>query len=234
MKDSQTDFLNNEHNKAEFIKLLTKYFRAEGVAVIQAEADADTDIVATALREAEFKTVTVAADDTDILVLLIHHHCSQPNSVYLQSQTVNKKTGRCARISIQEVRAKLGEQVCRQLPAIHAVGGCDTTSGIFGIGKGTILKRITDNAGSVDLTDILQDPLATLSDVVNAGLKLLLMIYGAQVDGSLNSLRYTVFCHMSATSLARPKPQKLPPTENAAKYHVMSTSTGSSVGFSEV
>jgi len=38
---------------------------------------------------------------------------------------------------------------------------------------------------------------------------------------SLNTLRYAMYCKMVTVSLLQPKPQKLPPTVNAAKFHIM-------------
>ena len=36
----------------------------------------------------------------------------------------------------------LGSEVCRLLPFAHALAGCDTTSRLFGIGKGVDLRRL--------------------------------------------------------------------------------------------
>ena len=221
VSDSQQAFLANQHNKIQFIRLLSERFRKEGVSVIQAKGDADTDIVSTALHEAHSKTVTVAADDTDIFILLLHHHSPQLHDIHLLSQTVNKKSGKCASISIRELHKKLGRETCRQLPAIHAIGGCDTTSGLFGVGKGTVFRKLTMDMKFVHQTAVLQDPDASIVDVLKAGMTLMLAIYGVKSDGSLNDTRYRMFCNMAASSLSRPKPQKLPPTEGAAKYHIM-------------
>jgi len=44
----QQAFFANFRNKADFINLLSSYLCREGFAVIQTEADGDTDIVAAA------------------------------------------------------------------------------------------------------------------------------------------------------------------------------------------
>ena len=36
----------------------------------------------------------------------------------------------------------LGSEVCLLLPFAHALAGCDTTSRLFGIGKGVDLRRL--------------------------------------------------------------------------------------------
>jgi len=85
---SQQAFLSNQHNKSGFITLLHDFFKDK-------VEDADMVIVQTALDEAQCHTVTVAADDTDILVLvlLLYHQSDQLQNINLLSQTANKKTG---------------------------------------------------------------------------------------------------------------------------------------------
>ena len=197
--DNQQAFLGNQHNKIGFIRVLSDCFRQDGYAVVQSKGDADKDIVAMAINEPQCSSVTaVAADGIDILVLLLYHYSPQLHDIHMLSQTVNKKTGNYPSISIQKVQQQLGESVCRQLPAIHAIGGCDTTSGIYGIGKGTVLRRLT-RAGDFSVqTSVLN---ASLDDVCSSGMILMLAIYGTKSEKSLNSLRYSMFCNMAASSV---------------------------------
>jgi hypothetical protein len=44
-----------------------------------------------------------------------------------------------------------GPLVCKLLPAMHALTGCDTTSSFFGIGKKTVLKTLKDNIDALNL-----------------------------------------------------------------------------------
>ena len=57
-----------------------------GCLVYQAESDADTLIVSTALDLDSEKHVVVAADDTDILVLLCYHWNHDLESIYLSTE----------------------------------------------------------------------------------------------------------------------------------------------------
>jgi len=50
---------------------------------------------------------------------------------------------------------------------------------------------------------------------------LLALIYGGSATDELNSLRYKTYMHVSATSSQLFRPEKLPPTENAAKFHIL-------------
>ena len=42
----------------------------------------------------------------------------------------------------QPVKKQLKDVICRNMLFIHAILGCDTTSSVFGIGKGLALKKI--------------------------------------------------------------------------------------------
>jgi len=166
----QYAFLANVNTKVQFIALLSSSLKIAGFVVIQAEAEADTDIVEAALeRSRAGNSVAVAADDTDILVLLMYHLSDDMNDVCLVSQSRTKKTGNFKETSIRQI----DKQACKQLLAVHAIGGCDTTSAIFGIGKGTVLKRLCQVTHYVGLTSVLQDRNSQLDDVIAAGLELL-------------------------------------------------------------
>ena len=47
-------------------------------------------------------------------------------------------------INVSAVQMKIGNSACERILAVHAMGGCDTTSAIFGLGKGTVFSKITD------------------------------------------------------------------------------------------
>ncbi|CAG9769757.1 unnamed protein product [Ceutorhynchus assimilis] len=70
----QVDFLKNSQNKTQFINILRTYFEDVGITVHQAPRDADYLITMTAVELSMIKKhVTVVSEDTDIMVLLIHH-----------------------------------------------------------------------------------------------------------------------------------------------------------------
>ena len=84
---SREDFLSNGSNKQQLISLLAKRLREEGHTVRQCESDADTKIVDAALKIASLgQIVTVVADDTDILILLLYFWSSEMAAVYMRSE----------------------------------------------------------------------------------------------------------------------------------------------------
>jgi len=87
-------------------------------------------------RAAESPT-TVVGEDTDLLVLLICHPDQESHTLYMQS---DKKKGKKFRVwDIHWFQRSLGTEMSSLLSFAHAIGGCDTTSHLFGIGKGVPL-----------------------------------------------------------------------------------------------
>jgi len=71
---SQSAFLMNASNKQGFVELLVQHLQDNGITAFQAQDDANTVIICTALNIAtKGEPVTMVADDTDILMLLVHH-----------------------------------------------------------------------------------------------------------------------------------------------------------------
>ena len=94
-----------------------------------ADEEGDTDVII--VRRVLDKTVTskapikAVADDTDIVVLLLHHATSE---IYMETKQ--------HKFSINVAREVLVREMCMCLPSVHAMSGCDTTSAFLGDGKG--------------------------------------------------------------------------------------------------
>ena len=78
-------------------------------------------------------------DDTDLLVLLLPHMPPQSKDIFFASDRKKNTKGRVW--NVKEVKSKLDTFICKHKPFLHAFLGCDTTSHLFGIGKGSILTR---------------------------------------------------------------------------------------------
>jgi len=79
--------LSNIANKIRFISLLNDILREQNIKTALASADTDTDIASAALHlAATGQVVAVAADDTDVLVLLVHHMISSMEDIYFAYQ----------------------------------------------------------------------------------------------------------------------------------------------------
>ena len=79
------------------------------------------------------RDVCVVADDTDILVLLLHHFKSDNNTIFMKTSS--------RLINIALMQKELQPQLKEQLLFLHALTGCDTTSKPYGIGKITAMAK---------------------------------------------------------------------------------------------
>ena len=68
--------------------------------------------------------------------------------------------------------------------------------------------------------DVIGSKDASHTKVTEAGVTILKHIYGGKSNKNLNHLRYTMYMNMTARSSVKPCPEQLPPTDNAAMYHI--------------
>jgi 5'-3' exonuclease len=134
-------FMSNSHNKQAFINMLCEKLNEHDIRYKNAVDDADLLIAQTAVDCVLSSEVIVIGEDTDLLVLLIHHVNQQCKWVIFKSDkmAINNKN---ENMNIQQTKDFLGEDICHLLPFLHSLTGCDSTSRLFGIGKGIALKRL--------------------------------------------------------------------------------------------
>ena len=78
-------FLSDKSNEQNFINQLGIKLQASGCTVIHAEEDADRLIVETAVESPFNHPTIVVADDTDVLILLIHYAPTSSQGLFLQN-----------------------------------------------------------------------------------------------------------------------------------------------------
>ena len=133
------DFLSNVENKQAMIDLIAKCLKQKGCHVIQAEGDADVDIVKAAVSMSGYKSTTLIGEDTDLLILLLYHATlKDSHELYFRSDKTRNKTKQYV-YNINVLKQILGDDLCTDL---HAFTGCDMTSRIFGIGKKSVFQKI--------------------------------------------------------------------------------------------
>ena len=101
----------------------------------------------------------------------------------------------------------------------YAILGCDTTSRVFSLGKGSALKYIRFDSYFTKQARIFLDENATENDIINAGEAALVSLYKGTACETLDDLRLLRFHQKVATSTTSVQPEHLPPTSSAAKYH---------------
>ena len=133
-------FLSNTTNKKNFINILSTSLILN---TIHASDDADSLIAKTAVEIADAfnKPNSVIGEDTDLLILLLNFVNKVGPTIYMMS---DKKSMKSKIFFTNEMKTQLGETFCKNVLFRHAFLGCDTTSRIYSIGKGVIVKKIIE------------------------------------------------------------------------------------------
>jgi len=216
---TQAAFLANANNKKRLIETLSAKPLLTGVQVKQAEADADTLIVSTALAvaESEVLPVVVVGTDTDLIVKMVAQATNNTEVFMLcHSNPVMA-------FNINEIKHAIG--VTRNhLMFLNAVKGCDTVSTIYRQGKRKAFDMVHQKQ-DFDLLDTFSNSRSTHNEVKNAGETFLLKLYGARKCDSLDEYRHVVYKRaIVRSSLSSSfQPACLPPTSAAAMQHSFRT-----------
>ncbi len=216
------DFLSNETNKEQFLKLLGQKLQLAGHSVRYSSGDADCLIVMTALESAEVGPTVVVGSDADLIVMLIHHAEGNDHDLYFKPEPKAQSKKEARTWDVRKTRQALDAKdnsISKHLLFIHALLGCDTTSRVFGVGKGNILNKAI-NPSFYDAGDTFLNPRASKEDVIDQGEKAMIWIYGeSDTDLTLDELRYKKFQAKTSTAVAAVQLKSLPPTSAATEYH---------------
>ena len=210
-------FLSNKRNKQRFINMLGEDLRSNDCEVFHDHGDADCLIVTKAIERAEDSNIVLVGDDTDLLILLLYHLNERSHLIFFAPSP--KKSARARTWNVKEVKNKLGSYICKHILFIHSMLGCDTTSRLYGLGKGTLLTKLQKSKPIQQAAEIFDMDKPSNEDIERAGEQVLVALYGGKKADSLDFLRHKKFCEKMTTSLTRVEPQSLPPTSAAAKYH---------------
>jgi len=181
---SQDRFLSNQHNKTQFIKLISKYLKDDGQNVTNCDGDADTEIVSTVLRIASdtTKPVVVGADGTDIAMMLLYHWKNEFGDVIFFQERMQKGW------KLKDCSGKL-ENIRNLILFIHAWSGCDTVSAPFGKGKASFLNLVKKSDELKQISITMNDIWAEQSEIGNLAVSVFEIMYGGKKDDTLTKLR---------------------------------------------
>ena len=110
-------------------------------------------------------------------------------------------------------------QISATTSSIHTPLGCDTTSHLYGIGKGTSFTKFKTSSTFCEQAKAFNTNPSPMSDVVDAGEKALPIVYNRKLTNTLDFLKHPWICEKMASKRLHVKPQVLPPTSVAAMYH---------------
>lgn len=213
-------FLSSSKNKSRFIGMLIEVLEENSFKCKQANDDADTLIVTTAIEKTEIATnnskVAILAEDVDVLVILAALTPGDREIFYIKPPKCKTPGATYSSKSLDH-----SPIIKENILFLHAMSGCDTTSAFYGKGKtklGDVLKK------SVELQDaakIFKQPYASLDELVTSGIKCILALYGSKrYDVKLNQFRFDNFSKSVASKKTRVLLCSLPPTEDAALQHI--------------
>ena len=219
MKSKKEDLLSNKDNKGRIIRMLGQRLEHVGCETRHAKGDADVLIVETTVQSAMYCETTLVGDDTGLLVLLCFYVKEDSCEVFFKPEVRSgtKKSPRCWNTKYMQI--VLGRAVCNTMLFAHAILGCDTTSRVFGMGKGLALKHIRSDKHFITQAEVFLQENAKLADISGAGEAALVCLYTGAVGDTLYTLRLLRFHQKVATSTCVVQPENLPPTSSAAKYH---------------
>ena len=165
---SKDVFLSSVANEQNFIDMLSHYLQLVGCLTEHAEEDADLLIAQTAVKSAATKNTVLVADVTDLVILLCYY--ADPDGFDLFMQCSTRGTTKKNRFwDIKVTQSEFGADICNNILFIHAILGCDTTSRLYGLGKGLSLKRFTSSAMFRNNAEQFCKKDATVDDVIDAG-----------------------------------------------------------------
>ena len=175
--------------------------------------EADTRLLLHAKHASSSRSrVIIQSPDTDVLVLCATHFDS------IGCEELWFKTGirdHLRYVPVHRLSVKLGQKLCRCLPAFHALTGCDTTSALAGVSKKKAWERLSRNKVHQDNLGLVGQS-AALDDLSRATCEAFICdLYPAvkKQTSSADELRYVMFCQK------RHKSELLPPTSDSVLQH---------------
>ena len=216
---SENAFLVNKANAKKLIMLLSKRLTEAGIKCSHAKADADRLITLSALECAKDYETVVHAEDTDVLILLLHMATRNLKDIIFipHLKKASKKKKRLW--PIQDIQESLGDNLCRRLLLIHAYSGCDTTSRPYGMGKSSVLKKLLNDNDLGKCADTFVQPLSSKSQIIEAGDIAMRLLTGGSKKDTLGVHRYKEYKRRVMKGNKVVSPEYLPPTSGATEQH---------------
>ena len=135
------------------------------------------------------KDVTIAADDTDLMIILLH--CIYKQRGDLATQIYVERS--CTVLDIKKFVTAIPNNILIGILLAHAFCGCGTTSSIFDMGQVRIVKvRLID----IEIIASFYSSSSSHETKTQAGEKLMFQLYAKSMKTSstdLNELRYEIY-----------------------------------------
>ena len=103
----------------------------------------------------------------------------------------------------KSVKEKLGQEICRHILFIHAISGCDTTSGLYGISKGRPLKKFVSDTHFREHLKVFDSLPVSKEEIVKAGEQVIVCLYNGDPEEELDGLRFRRYYLKVSTGTSR-------------------------------
>ena len=133
-------------------------------------------IVQKAVESATLMDTALVGEDTDLLILLCYHASLDSHNIFFRPEP-KKNTKKPKVWNIKAVKEQLCPEICSNILFLHAVLGCDTTSHLYGIGKGTSLKKFKSSRHFREQAKVFATESATPKEISTAGEQALVILY---------------------------------------------------------
>lgn len=212
-------FLLNIHNKQRFTDMLSAKLIEKGYTIIKASKNLNLMIARTAMKFSVDDVTVVVSDDPELLYVLCSHFDPDCYNIFFKYEGKSEKKN--VLWNIGQIESHISKEKMSHFPFVNAITGCKTTSHLFGVGKGTALKKLLKVPEFQTIATTFRDPNSTITEIIESGNRAIVMLYNGKVGQSLNELRYARFAEKVCTAKAVVDVQTLPMTESAAYYHLL-------------
>ena len=135
---------------------------------------------------------------------MLHHVKPDSSDVFFVSPPRRGRGGKTCSgktVNIHSLQRKIGSHACERILVVHALGGCDSSSAIFGQGKGTIYNKIASDEVLHTHCMTLQSHTSTIHQIKTTGSALFVALYGGKAGDKLSDLRYAAILYFVSQSL---------------------------------
>ena len=172
------------------------------------------------MESAQTGFTILIGEDTDLLILLLYHFQDSMYNILFRSDVKRPHSVQPNRIyNIRLLQRSMEKDVVNSMLFLHAFTGCDSTSRIHSVGKKKIFHKILEDAHfRCQALSFTRDGL-TQNSVEELGRNAMLAIFDGKTNETLTACRHRHFVAKVTSASSFVKPERLPPTESATKFH---------------
>lgn len=218
LKIKKETFLQNRKNKQRFIELLTKTL-VDSCFTVRITFDNAVVAVATfAAKLSESHEIVVVGKQVDLIMVLCYYAVEDNLSIFYMYEETSRKPLQVLKIT--EMKIRLGSVKSKHLLFVHAMGGCRTTSQLHNTSKISLFSKL-DQDHFIQLAEVFCCPDSSEESIIKAGNEVIKSLYNGKSNETMKNLRYRKFVEKSKQCTSAIQCKMLPPTESAAKYHIL-------------